>query len=598
MVQIGGQDNLKLDTLLTQDPAMKRGISNVGSICGAVGVGGKMSWIVELFSEAKNNIVAELVLWMVGLLFFPFAMLRSRYNLILGYGGRRPGSQERELYDNLRKDLATRDGTLAIYAKALRRALDWLDVALGDDAKKPKKDDFAVRLFGLKNAANIWTAASLDWCLLFALIYTLGTVYFIWAVTGEGGAAGTAVFLPRTPNILDRIPLLTAVVLEIASLWAAAQSAGWKRVASLAIALTVAVSVVFSVVLSFAFVFVFASAVMLGSAVAFAVAFVLASAFPGAVAGAIAGASVMAFSGVVAGDGAGPASGAFVGAFAGAGIVASAVNVTVAVAGARTIARTVRPSSNSAIRTSGKGVFLSLFIGMTIALCFVLAWVLSPLVRPQDWKTVGTFLLFFALLPLLNAPFDFLSLGLTRGFLRRGLQEGGFSLLRYALIDAIVALVIIVVLAVVLVIAIQLFGNLELRGGQPVRTLDLQTLLDSVERDPLAGENWWVYALFLTTQAPSLFNLAIGSISLGRRIRWLATIILRNLPDDKPVIGADRVWLVPLLIVRLVLPVVVGVGVGLILIFSVVTWLLPMVDLNIVSLAKRVVTWSLMFGQT
>jgi hypothetical protein len=330
---------------------------------------------------------------------------------------------------------------------------------------------------------------------------------------------------------------------------------------------------------------------ILASAVAFIVSWALASIFAGAVLGAVVGAAAMGFSDAVATHGAGPTSGAFVGAFAGAGFVASAGTVAVAVSGARAHAHTtsVQLLNKRAVQARTKGVVLSLFIVVTIALCFVLTWLLPPYVRPQDWKTVGTFLLFFGVLPLLNAPFDFLSLGVTRGLLRRGLEVGGFSLLRYALIDVILALVIIVVLSVVLVIAIQLFGNLELRGGQ-VRTIDLQRLFDSLEKHWLAGENWWVYALLLTTQAPSLFNLTIGSISLGRRIHWLADIILKRLPDGRPVIGADRVWLVPLLIARLVVPVFVGVTMGLIVIVGVVFWLLPSVDFNIEHLVRVLIS--------
>ncbi len=43
----------------------------------------------------------------------------------------------------------------------------------------------------------------------------------------------------------------------------------------------------------------------------------------------------------------------------------------------------------------------------------------------QKWDVAGPLLLFLDLLTLLNAPFDWASLGLTRALLRRGLELGG-----------------------------------------------------------------------------------------------------------------------------------------------------------------------------
>jgi hypothetical protein len=56
-----------------------------------------------------------------------------------------------------------------------------------------------------------------------------------------------------------------------------------------------------------------------------------------------------------------------------------------------------------------------------ILACLGLAVVLSPL---KTWDSAGPFLLFLGLLTLLNAPFDWASLGLTRALLRRGLELG------------------------------------------------------------------------------------------------------------------------------------------------------------------------------
>jgi hypothetical protein len=48
---------------------------------------------------------------------------------------------------------------------------------------------------------------------------------------------------------------------------------------------------------------------------------------------------------------------------------------------------------------------------------------LSPL---AVWQMLGPLLLFLGLLTLLNAPFDWVSVGLTRALLRRGPELGGW----------------------------------------------------------------------------------------------------------------------------------------------------------------------------
>jgi hypothetical protein len=120
------------------------------------------------------------------------------------------------------------------------------------------------------------------------------------------------------------------------------------------------------------------------------------------------------------------------------------------------------------------------------------------------------------LLTLLNAPFDWASLGLTRALLRRGLELGGWWPYLLALVDACLA-AIIACLALVMVIGVQAFD--ELAGhdaGKPF--LPLAPLFDGIAKTPAAPEYWWAYALLLSSMIPSLVNLAIGGMALTRGI--------------------------------------------------------------------------------
>jgi hypothetical protein len=73
-------------------------------------------------------------------------------------------------------------------------------------------------------------------------------------------------------------------------------------------------------------------------------------------------------------------------------------------------------------RFKWEGVFLTFFIPGMILACFGAAVWLSSI---PTWQILGPLLLFLGLLTLLNAPFDWFSLGLTRALLRRGLELGG-----------------------------------------------------------------------------------------------------------------------------------------------------------------------------
>jgi hypothetical protein len=75
-----------------------------------------------------------------------------------------------------------------------------------------------------------------------------------------------------------------------------------------------------------------------------------------------------------------------------------------------------------AIKHRAQGVFLLFYIPAMILFCLALVGALLPL---RTWPYIGPLLLFQGLLTLINAPFNWASIGLTRALLRRGLELGG-----------------------------------------------------------------------------------------------------------------------------------------------------------------------------
>jgi hypothetical protein len=104
-----------------------------------------------------------------------------------------------------------------------------------------------------------------------------------------------------------------------------------------------------------------------------------------------------------------------------------------------------------AIRLRAQGIFFLLFIPASIVACFAAVGFLLPL---KTWPHTGPLLLFQGLLTLINAPFNWAWIGMTRALLRRGLELGGVWPYFLAIADAILAALIVGLLALTMVITV------------------------------------------------------------------------------------------------------------------------------------------------
>jgi hypothetical protein len=150
------------------------------------------------------------------------------------------------------------------------------------------------------------------------------------------------------------------------------------------------------------------------------------------------------------------------------------------------------------------------------------------------WDFAGPLLLFLGLLTLLNAPFNWASLGLTRALMRRGLELRSWWPYLLALLDAALAGAIIACLALTMVLGVQAFDELAVHGGGKA-VLPLDTLFDGISKNPAEPQYWWAYALLLSSMIPSLINLTISGMALTRGIPWLAPLLLQWIPEGKAV---------------------------------------------------------------
>jgi hypothetical protein len=224
-----------------------------------------------------------------------------------------------------------------------------------------------------------------------------------------------------------------------------------------------------------------------------------------------------------------------------------------------------------------------------ILVCFCAIYLLPPL---GPWRNFSSLLLFLVLLTVLNAPFDWASLGLTRALLRRGLELGGWWPFFLAVADAVLAAGIIVLLATIIVLGVQTFDHLAEHGGRsPILPLD--QLFDGIAGHPTAPEYWWLYALLLLTTIPSLIDLVIGGASLLRGVPAASPLILHFIPVGKAVPPFDRAWIALALTIMVFAGAFLGIAAEAFLAVVVPFYIVPRIGQFLLDLARGVIDFDL-----
>ena len=173
--------------------------------------------------------------------------------------------------------------------------------------------------------------------------------------------------------------------------------------------------------------------------------------------------------------------------------------------------------------------------------------------------------LFFGVLPLLNAIFDYLSYLVTFTLLRWGYRRPRWAA-ALGLADFLLALGLFLLSGAGIVLAIRLVNHL---AGVPL--FPILALIEGIRADPLAYS--WVYLMLFSTLLPTVAHLGVGMFSLGALLPQRARDRLRA------GIGADDPWpatLTPLLIgaywtACLVVPMLILAALG----WAFAAWVFP-----------------------
>lgn len=513
---------------------------------------GVVGFTVATGSGILANVLSALVLSDMGWASLPSiaigtvtVILVLRYWTIIGYGGFPPRSRERRAYNRLRTGLRRGSGGVgAFYELGLQRALAMLDRGLGDRGRQG--DPRLARLFKLRTNAPLWTAESYDRCLMFALVYPVSAVVGGWGLWGHVGPAEEAMRLPLNLAAYLRTIVVIGFVVLLASWIMFMIQSDWRRHLFWFLLTMVGMSTIFAGTGAGPRTFAFGFA--LSIAFAIAVARVVRRSGINAIRGAGAGGMVFAAtSAILIGMGGAQYSGINIEV----GIVLSGI---IAFAIATIIAVFLARGGRSGL--VAPYMMLLSFVAFMGALLFPLWFASLP-----SWRFAGAITLFLVLLTIINAPFDWFAIGLTRAWLRRGLERGGLWPLWYGVLDLGASVLLVVALAVVTTLCVQSFEQITLAiGAEPI--VRVEEVLSDIRRQSFweLPEYWWIYVMLFSTMLPSVVNVSLGALSVMRGIPAFHSLLGNRMPRGHAVLISERWWLAPVLAGQALLSILIGIG--------------------------------------
>ncbi|WP_373353769.1 hypothetical protein [Pseudoroseicyclus sp. CXY001] len=150
---------------------------------------------------------------------------------------------------------------------------------------------------------------------------------------------------------------------------------------------------------------------------------------------------------------------------------------------------------------------VAMFLFVLLIGCGSAIWVLA-LMGPSQYNVL---IIVFALFPLVNGFFDWLSYGITIWLLSRGHRQGGIWPLLSGLADLVAALLCLLLLGGALITTMKL---MMLAGGKPI--FDVIGLLEGIRAAP--GEHLWIIAMAGSTFVPTALHLLLALLSA---VTWL-----------------------------------------------------------------------------
>jgi hypothetical protein len=509
--------------------------------------GGAVALIGEIFKNAvteglKSGGVAFWLTIIAAALAMIVAYISSyNYSVIFrDYGLDSADNDERAVFDGLRARLAAGGRFIPIYNDLLTRGLDRVDRFFGD--ADPRVKTLWPRAFGFKGAKPFWTAPAYDRCLIIALLYPLVVLLVVWCVSGQVSKAAAAMLLSEGVIWWKRALLGFVLIVLLCSGHIASKEDGkFRQFFGFSLLCTIVTGIA-SFVFDGAVDFVFKIVIFMNIIVIIFDRWTESFYFCLSLAVLI---SIVMF----------------------ITSVGSGYNMDVSFFIIFSSVWVVGFINHRAHTSGGLGYFFTAFSIFYFVICYAMAFWFGG---ENSWERTGPLFLFFGVLTLINAPFDWLSIGLTRALLRRGVEAEGFAPVWLALLDLVFATLLIVVLAIVTVVAVDLF---EVVGRS--KFIDVAGVLDALA-DPVQRRDtqyWWIYATLFSTLIPSVLNMTVAALSLMRGVPWFHKRVAAAMRPGKPMMDIHLSWMPGALALEVMLAAMAGLAFTYWWIFKAVPWL-------------------------
>lgn len=158
-------------------------------------------------------------------------------------------------------------------------------------------------------------------------------------------------------------------------------------------------------------------------------------------------------------------------------------------------------------------VYKNIYVNRLLIYCFGMIGVLYFLVGFLYFEENigGSLVVFFGFLPLVNAIFDFLSIGLTRYLLNKSIHSKRGALFLWSFADVIGAIALFFLLKLSLITLFILLTDKT--GAVLFPLLGEQGLLTQIKANP--SDYVWLYFTLFSTLIPTLIHLNIGFFSIA-----------------------------------------------------------------------------------
>lgn len=406
--------------------------------------------------------------------------------------------REREDYVVWRQKLSQGGTIEKLYSAMLARGLDAADRFFGDpiDSKIGR--------------VPFWGGHALDRCYFIAAIYPAATLFLIWHLTGSTGALETVFGLPPETERWQRILSGISLVLFAVAINRLVNSiVHFRSVVKVILRLFVTIA---SVALVFSF--SFASPVLVMALIGvlfFAFGNLFLSGYFALMCG-LSLASLWPTYNIVGGEDSTLL------------LILSAV-ITMMMSFIIVVGLNILYNTLERRLSLLFGILFGLLISIIAVALIYISSNVNDIVSNENY-----FILYYFLcaIPLINALFDWVSIGMTRFFLRIGQKLGGLWPIGLSLADLVTATLFLAALTMSLVAII---SALNWASGSAV--IDIGELLSRYRSNPGDPRLIWVYVLVVTTYLPSIANLVLGGLAIVRGVPGIHSFLIHNvLPED------------------------------------------------------------------